>query len=270
MAPRRRALTELFERGRADERGPGPGTVFDIGYQRYTGTREGRGRARRAVFKDGLRTALGLGRGGRAKILPWFFIALLSAIGHHHGAGGRRRRAVGRAGHRRQGQPPVARRLLRDRLDHPFRVRGPGGARAPLPRPEGRARSTSTWSGPSPARTTSAPRWLAFLAVMIGAAWLPQLILLVGLSDGRSAPVLSPATLARRPQVSPGRRGDGGLCHHPGAPDRVVHHPAGVRGRLPGRPLHHHHAVHRRALPGDRGQLGSGSRSSTSPTSRCT
>ena len=57
------------------------GTVFDIGYQRYTDRREGRGRSRRAVFKDGLRIALGLGRGGRAKILPWFFVAVLSVIG---------------------------------------------------------------------------------------------------------------------------------------------------------------------------------------------
>src|SRR3954466_7390978 len=57
------------------------GTVFDIGYQRYTDAREGRGRSRRAIYKDGVRTALGLGRGGRAKILPWFFISVLSAIG---------------------------------------------------------------------------------------------------------------------------------------------------------------------------------------------
>src|SRR5262249_14671510 len=56
------------------------GTVFDIGYQRYTGDREGRSRARRAVFKDGVRAALGLGRGPRAKVLPWFFIGLMSAI----------------------------------------------------------------------------------------------------------------------------------------------------------------------------------------------
>src|SRR5262245_60349799 len=56
------------------------GTVFDIGYQRYTGAREGRDRSRRAVYKDGLRTALGLGRGPRAKILPWFFLAVLSGI----------------------------------------------------------------------------------------------------------------------------------------------------------------------------------------------
>lgn len=57
------------------------GTVFDIGYQRYTGEREGRWRGRQAVFKDGVRTALGLGRGGKAKILPWFFISVLSAMG---------------------------------------------------------------------------------------------------------------------------------------------------------------------------------------------
>jgi hypothetical protein len=56
------------------------GTVFDIGYQRYTGPREGRKRARLAVFKDGVRTSLGFGRGGRAKILPWFFIAVLGSI----------------------------------------------------------------------------------------------------------------------------------------------------------------------------------------------
>ena len=56
------------------------GTVFDIGYQNYTGPREGRNRARLSVYKDGVRTSLGLGRGARAKILPWFFIGVLVAI----------------------------------------------------------------------------------------------------------------------------------------------------------------------------------------------
>src|SRR5689334_3950144 len=56
------------------------GTVFDIGYQKYTGRREGRDRGRTAIFNDGVRTALGLGRGARAKILPWFFIIVLAAI----------------------------------------------------------------------------------------------------------------------------------------------------------------------------------------------
>jgi ABC-2 type transport system permease protein len=56
------------------------GTVFDIGYQGYTGKREGRSRGRRAIFKDGVRAALGFGRGGKALVLPWFFITALSLI----------------------------------------------------------------------------------------------------------------------------------------------------------------------------------------------
>src|SRR4051812_50129642 len=56
------------------------GTVFDIGYRNYTGRREGRGRGRRAIYKDGVRTALGLGRGGRAENLPWVFISVMSPI----------------------------------------------------------------------------------------------------------------------------------------------------------------------------------------------
>ena len=34
-----------------DVRATNGGTVFDIGYQRYTGIREGRGRGRIAIFK---------------------------------------------------------------------------------------------------------------------------------------------------------------------------------------------------------------------------
>ena len=46
------------------------GEVYDLGYQHYDGPREGRARARRAVFENGVRTVLGIGRGPRAKILP--------------------------------------------------------------------------------------------------------------------------------------------------------------------------------------------------------
>ena len=48
----------------------GEAEVFDLGYQRYTGPREGRNRARLALFENGVHTVLGVGRGGRAKILP--------------------------------------------------------------------------------------------------------------------------------------------------------------------------------------------------------
>ena len=55
------------------------GEVYDLGYQRYDGPREGRNRARRAIFENGLRTVLGIGRGGRAKVLPVLvFIATMA------------------------------------------------------------------------------------------------------------------------------------------------------------------------------------------------
>jgi len=57
------------------------GRVFDIGYQHYDGPREGRNRSRYAVYKDGIKISLGIGRGARAKILPWMFIGVLMLIG---------------------------------------------------------------------------------------------------------------------------------------------------------------------------------------------
>jgi len=51
------------------------GEVYDIGYRRYEGPREGRNRARFALWTNGVRTALGLGRGTRAKILPILLFA---------------------------------------------------------------------------------------------------------------------------------------------------------------------------------------------------
>lgn len=52
------------------------GEVFDLGYQRYLGRREGRGRARRAIWADSIRATLGLGRGAWSKLLPWAIIAM--------------------------------------------------------------------------------------------------------------------------------------------------------------------------------------------------
>lgn len=53
--------------------------IFDLGYQRYTGPREGRNRARWALFVNGVRTLLGIGRGGKAKILPvLLFISVMT------------------------------------------------------------------------------------------------------------------------------------------------------------------------------------------------
>ena len=51
------------------------GEIHDIGYQRYEGPREGRRRTLIALWTDGMRTALGLGRGTKAKILPVLLFA---------------------------------------------------------------------------------------------------------------------------------------------------------------------------------------------------
>lgn len=164
------------------------GTVFDIGYQRYRGEREGRGRSRRAIFTDAIRIALGLGRGARAKILPWFFIGVLSAIA-------------------------LIMALVAGAVD---RLGGPGTAqKANLP-------SHSDYYGiasiivfvfaaviapellcrdrrdgvislylvrPITGVDYVAGRWAGFLVVALAAVWLPQLILFLGLSAGDPAPV---------------------------------------------------------------------------------
>ncbi|MEE8442456.1 MAG: ABC transporter permease subunit [Dehalococcoidia bacterium] len=58
------------------------GEVYDLGYQHYEGPREGRTRARKALWVNGVRTALGLGRGSRSKILPLllFIAAMVPAV----------------------------------------------------------------------------------------------------------------------------------------------------------------------------------------------
>lgn len=58
------------------------GTIFDIGYRRYTGQRLGRRGAIGAIFGAGLRTLFGLGRSGRSKVLPWgaIVLAVLPAV----------------------------------------------------------------------------------------------------------------------------------------------------------------------------------------------
>ena len=199
-APHGAAPPRAHRAVRAGDRMTG-GTVFDIGYQSYTGAREGRGRALRAVFKDGVRIALGLGRGARAKILPWFFIGVLSAIALVMAMiAGAASKMVGEA-HAEQLNLPshsdfygiasiilfvfgalVAPELLcRDRRE--------GVIQLYLVRP-------LTGSDYIIAR------WAAFLAVMLAAAWLPQVILFLGLSMGATRSGGVPAgALARHPAL---------------------------------------------------------------------
>jgi ABC-2 type transport system permease protein len=66
--------------------------IYDRGYRTYDGPRLGPKGARRAVYKDGVRRVLGLGRKARQKIFPWslIVIALIAAavfIGIHWAIG---------------------------------------------------------------------------------------------------------------------------------------------------------------------------------------
>ncbi len=56
---------------------PGAAEIFDLGYQPYEGDRRGRWARRRAIWRDGIRISLGLGRGTAAKIAPWLLIGLV-------------------------------------------------------------------------------------------------------------------------------------------------------------------------------------------------
>ena len=164
------------------------GTVFDIGYQHYHGAREGRGRSRKAVFTDGIRTALGFGRSGRAKILPWLFIGVLAAIALVLAL-------VAGAADRIAG-PGAAEQM--DLPSHPdlygissiilfvfAAVVGPE-----LLCPDRRLGVIHLYRvRPLTGGDYIASRWSAFLAVITAAAWLPQVILFLGLSMGDPAPM---------------------------------------------------------------------------------
>jgi ABC-2 type transport system permease protein len=50
--------------------------IFDRGYRTYDGERLGPSMARKAVFRDGIRRVLGLGRKARRKVFPWALIAV--------------------------------------------------------------------------------------------------------------------------------------------------------------------------------------------------
>jgi ABC-2 type transport system permease protein len=164
------------------------GTVFDIGYQHYTGRREGRSRSRTAVFKDGIRTALGLGRGGRAKILPWFFIVLLVGIALIMAL------VAGAANHL-GGPGTAAKANLPSHSDYNGIASIVMFVFAALVAPELLCRDrrdgviTLYLVRPLTGSDYIMSRWAAFLSVMSAAAWLPQIILFLGLCMGDPNPV---------------------------------------------------------------------------------
>jgi ABC-2 type transport system permease protein len=73
LAPQRRNPAGLL---------PESSVIHDIGYQRYTGPRLGRGAVFGALYVHGLRACYGLGRTAKSKIFPWlvFSIVMLVAV----------------------------------------------------------------------------------------------------------------------------------------------------------------------------------------------
>jgi ABC-2 type transport system permease protein len=140
------------------------------------------------VFKDGVRIALGLGRGGRAKVLPWLFITVLSMIGLIMAL-------VAGAAERIAG-PGAAQRLnLPSHADYYGIAAMIIFVFAALVAPEllcsDRREGVINLYLVRPLTGTDyiISRWTAFLAVMLVAAWLPQIILFLGLSMGDSVPL---------------------------------------------------------------------------------
>ena len=54
----------------------GPAEIFDLGYHGYDGERTSRWRRRLAIWRDGVRISLGLGRSAGAKFASWLLIGL--------------------------------------------------------------------------------------------------------------------------------------------------------------------------------------------------
>ncbi|MCH8224220.1 MAG: ABC transporter permease subunit, partial [Chloroflexi bacterium] len=163
------------------------GEVFDIGYQHYEGPREGRSRARRAIYKEGLRMAMGIGRGGRAKLLPWAFIiaAAIPALVFALIAG-----TIDRLG---GGE-------LAEAVDLPthsdyYGIAGiillifSAAVGPELLCPDRRDRVIDLYLvRPLTGSDYIIARWLAFLTIMTLVAWLPQFVLLGGLALGADSP----------------------------------------------------------------------------------
>ena len=173
---------------RADSGKGREGTVFDIGYRNYTGIREGIGRSRRAIFKDGIRIALGFGRGGRAKILPWLFITVLSGLGLIMAM-------IAGAANRIAGPGAAERLNLPSHNDYYGIAATIMFVFASVVAPEllcrDRREGTINLYLVRPLTGTDyiMARWGAFMVVFLFAALLPQLILFLGLAMGDPVPL---------------------------------------------------------------------------------
>jgi len=164
------------------------GTVFDIGYQTYTGPREGRNRARISVIKNGVRSSLGFGRGALAKVLPWLFIFVLVFIAIIMAL-------VAGAAQRLVSPEDMEQLNLPSHSDY-YGIASMiffvfAAVSAPeLLCPDRREGTINLYLvRPLTGSDYVFSRWLAFFLVMVAVAWLPQFILLLGLLMGAPRPV---------------------------------------------------------------------------------
>lgn len=162
--------------------------VFDIGYQRYAGPREGRRRARLAVYKDGVRKALGLGRGAKTKLLPWAFISITIVIGIIMAVtAGVGQRTLGDVGG--ELAPGTSHRFFYELSITILFV----FAALVAPRllcPDRRNGTLHLYLvRPVTATDYVEARWAAFLTVMVLVAWLPQVVLFLGRVLGHPDPM---------------------------------------------------------------------------------
>ncbi len=162
------------------------GRVYDLGFKRYEGPREGRRRAILAVYKNGLRTAAGLGRGGRAKLVPWLFVSasLIPAIVMALIAGAADRLAPGFD----------AMTDLPSHADY-YSIASivllifAAVIGSELFCPDRRNGTISLYLvRPFKGTDYAFARWAALLTIMLAAAWLPQVVLLAGLGLGAPDP----------------------------------------------------------------------------------
>jgi ABC-2 type transport system permease protein len=179
--------TEIPRVAESPRGGAAEGKVFDIGYQKYDGPREGRNRARMSIYKDGIKNSLGIGRGPRAKILPWLFIGVLVLVAGVMAL-------VAGAADRLAGEGTAAALDLPSHSDYYgiasiilfifAAISGPE-----LLCPDRRDGVLNLYLvRPLTGTDYIAARWASFFTVMLAVAWLPQLILLTGLAMGAPEP----------------------------------------------------------------------------------
>jgi ABC-2 type transport system permease protein len=162
------------------------GRVYDLGFRRYEGPREGLRRSLLAVYKNGLRSALGLGRGGRAKIVPWLFIsaALIPALVMALIAG-----AVDRAAPGFDPAKSLPSHAQYYSIASVVMLIFVAIIGAELYCPDRREGTISLYLvRPLKPTDYALARWAALATIVLAVAWLPQVVLLAGLVLGASDP----------------------------------------------------------------------------------